>query len=261
MTDLPGYVRLVRAPNPGPMTLEGTNTWLLGDPEQGPPLVVDPGPAISGHLEAVLAAAGGRLAGIVLTHRHADHSEGAAELARRAGCGVRALDPRFRVGADGLDDGAQIDVAAVSLTVHHTPGHTSDSCSLLLRGLDGVARVLTGDTVLGRGTSVITHPDGDVGAYLASLDRLQRLVADEGVVALLPGHGPQVDDPAERLEQYRQHRQRRLAEVRAALAAGARTPAEVVDRVYADVDPSVRPAAEQSVRSQLSYLASLSAGS
>jgi glyoxylase-like metal-dependent hydrolase (beta-lactamase superfamily II) len=261
VSGLPGYVRLVRAPNPGPMTLDGTNTWLVGDPEQGPPLVVDPGPAIAAHLEAVLAAAGGRLAGIVLTHRHADHSEGAAVLARQAGCGVRAVDPAFRLGPDGLEDGARIDVAAVTLTAHHTPGHTSDSCSLLLRGPDGATFVLTGDTVLGRGTSVITHPDGDLGAYLASLDRLQRLVADEAVVALLPGHGPLVRDPAERLEQYQQHRQRRLGEVRAALAAGARTPAEVVARVYGDVDPSVRPAAEQSVRSQLSYLTSLSAGS
>ncbi|WP_375426250.1 MBL fold metallo-hydrolase [uncultured Friedmanniella sp.] len=257
----PGYVRLVRAPNPGPMTLEGTNTWLVGDPDEGPPVVVDPGPAIAAHLDAVLAAAGGRLAGVILTHRHADHSEGAAELAGRAGCGVRALDPTFQRGPDGLPDGAVIVVGSVSLTVHHTPGHTSDSCSLLLRGRDGTAWLLTGDTVLGRGTTVITHPDGDLGAYLGSLDRLQRLVSEERVVALLPGHGPPVDDPVERLEHYVRHRRQRLAEVRAALADGARTPAEVVDRVYVGLDPSVRPAAEQSVRAQLHYLSSLSPGS
>lgn len=261
VTGLPGYLRLVRAPNPGPMTLEGTNTWLVGDPEQGPPVVVDPGPAIPTHLDAVLAAAGGRVAAVLLTHRHADHSEGAAELARRAGCGVRAVDPGFRLGPDGLEDGAEIVAGVVRLTVHHTPGHTSDSCSFLVQGPDGVTCLLTGDTVLGRGTSVITHPDGDLGDYLASLGRLRRLVTDEGVVALLPGHGLVVLDPGAHLEHYQRHRERRLAEVRAAVAAGARSPGEVVDLVYADIEPAVRPAAEQSVRSQLDYLASLSSGS
>ncbi len=254
MSPLPRHVRLVRAPNPGPMTLEGTNTWLVGDPEQGPPLVVDPGPGVRAHQEAVLEAAGGRLAGIVLTHRHADHSEGAADLARQAGCGIRAADPAYRLGPDGLDEGAEIRVPGCTLTAHRTPGHTSDSCSLLLRGPDGAAWLLTGDTVLGRGTSVIAHPDGDLGAYLSSLDRLQRLVADAGVIGLLPGHGPQVDDPAGWLEHYRQHRQERLAQVRQALAGGAHTASAVVDLVYVGLDSSVRPAAEQSVQSQMDYL-------
>ena len=255
---LPAYVQLVRAPNPGPMTLEGTNTWVVGDPREVSPVVVDPGPAVESHLAAVLAAAGGRLAGVVLTHRHADHAESAADLAARAGCGVRALDPQLQVGPDALADSAEVVVGGTTLTAYATPGHTSDSCSLLLRGPDGRAWLLTGDTVLGRGTSVITHPDGDLGAYLTSLERLQQLVADEPVAALLPGHGPLVEEPAAWLASYVKHRRERLDQVRAALAAGDLRVEEVADRVYAGLDPAVRPAAEQSIRSQLHYLSSQS---
>ncbi len=140
------------------------------------------------------------------------------------------------------------------MAVLATPGHTSDSRSLLLTGADGVVRLLTGDMVLGQGTTVITHPDGNLGAYLESLARLQHLVAERGVVEILPGHGPVVTDPAGWLAYYQDHRRERLDQVRAALADGARTPAEVVARVYADVDRRVWPAAEQSVRAQLDYL-------
>ena len=158
------HVQLIRAPNPGPMTLDGTNTWVIADQDEGA-LVVDPGPAIVAHLEAVLAACAPRLVTIVLTHRHLDHSEGAAMLAERAGCGVRAADPQFRMGPDGLTVGSCC-VGALSLEVLETPGHTSDSRSLL-SGPDGVSRLITGDMVLGRGTTVITYPDGDLAAYFA----------------------------------------------------------------------------------------------
>jgi glyoxylase-like metal-dependent hydrolase (beta-lactamase superfamily II) len=247
------YVQLLRAPNPGPMTLEGTNTWVITDADEGA-LVVDPGPAIQVHLEAVLAACGQRLITIVLTHRHLDHSEGAALLAEQAGCGVRAADPQFRLGAEGLDGGERITLGTITLEVVETPGHTSDSRSLLLSGPDGVSRVLTGDMVLGRGTTVISYPDGDLAAYFHSLDLLQELVTARHVVELLPGHGPMVSDPMAWLSFYRRHREERLDQVRTALAAGDRTPSEVVARVYADVDRSLWPAAEQSVRSQLEYL-------
>jgi glyoxylase-like metal-dependent hydrolase (beta-lactamase superfamily II) len=247
------YVRLIRAPNPGPMTLDGTNTWVIADQHDGA-LVVDPGPAIEAHLEAVLAACGRRLVTIVLTHRHLDHSEGAAMLADRAGCGVRAADPDFRIGPDGLEGGQLIRVGALSLEVLETPGHTSDSRSLLLSAPDGVSRLITGDMVLGRGTTVITYPDGDLAAYFDSLDLLERLVITYNVAELLPGHGPIVADPLPWLSFYRGHRRERLDEIRAALAAGDRTAGEVVARVYADVDRSVWPAAEQSVRAQLDYL-------
>jgi glyoxylase-like metal-dependent hydrolase (beta-lactamase superfamily II) len=247
-------VQLVRAPNTGPMTLDGTNTWLVGPPANGPVAVVDPGPLIPAHLDAITAAAPGGIGVVLLTHRHLDHAESAAELARRAGCGVRAADPALRLGPDGLDDGDQVEVPGATLTVVSTPGHTSDSASLVMTGEDGITRVLSGDMVLGRGTTVITYPDGDLGAYLASLRRLRALVTERDVAEILPGHGPVVSDPAGWLTYYYQHRMQRLDQVRAALAAGARTPAEVVAMVYADVDRRVWPAAEQSVRAQLDYL-------
>jgi glyoxylase-like metal-dependent hydrolase (beta-lactamase superfamily II) len=249
----PAYIQLIRAPNPGPMTLDGTNTWMITDAEVGA-LVIDPGPAIESHLEAVLAACQPRLVMIILTHRHLDHSEGAAALAARGGCGVRSADPQFRIGTDGLDAGEQLTVGAITLEVLETPGHTSDSRSLLLSGPDRISRLITGDMVLGRGTTVITYPDGDLAAYFDSLDLLERLVAIRNVTELLPGHGPVVTEPAGWLSFYRRHRQERLDQVRAALAAGDRTPGEVVARVYADVDRGLWPAAEQSVRAQLDYL-------
>lgn len=251
------YIQLIRAPNPGPMTLEGTNTWVIADQRDGA-LVVDPGPAIEAHIEAILAACAPRLATIVLTHRHLDHSEAAAMLAERAGCGVRAADPQFRIGPDGLVGGQLIKVGGVlSLEVFETPGHTSDSRSLLLSAPDGISRLITGDMVLGRGTTVITYPDGDLAAYFDSLDLLERLVRTRNVAELMPGHGPIVADPLPWLSFYRHHRRERLKEIRAALAAGDRTASEIVARVYADVDRSVWPAAEQSVRAQLDYLGHL----
>ena len=253
LAELPSSLQLVRAPNPGPMTLEGTNTWILGDPTAGPPAVLDPGPAVASHVEAVLAACAGRISVILLTHRHRDHSEVAAQLAERAGCGVRAADPGLRVGPVGLADGDRLELPGISVEVVATPGHTSDSLSLLVVG-EGRPRLLTGDMVLGRGTTVITHPDGDLRAYLASLDRLEALVTERDVVEILPGHGPVVADPAGWLAFYRTHRLERLNQVRAALAGGARSPAQIVAAVYADVDRSVWPAAEQSVRAQLDYL-------
>jgi glyoxylase-like metal-dependent hydrolase (beta-lactamase superfamily II) len=175
-------------------------------------------------------------------------------LADRAGCGVRAADPQFRVGPDGLDDGERLTLGAITLEVFETPGHTSDSRSLLLSGPDQVNRLITGDMILGRGTTVITYPDGDLAAYFDSLDLFERLVRSRDVRELLPGHGPIVSEPTQWLSFYRQHRHERLDQVRAALAAGDRTPSEIVARVYADVDRSLWSAAEQSVRAQLEYL-------
>ena len=191
------------------------------------------------------------MAVVLLTHRHADHSEGAADFAASVGCAVRAVDPAFRVGDDGLDDGEVIEVDGLEICVVATPGHTSDSVSFLLLD-DG--SLLTGDTVLGRGTSVVAHPDGQLGPYLDSLRRLRDLAARGAATALLPGHGPVCDDPVEVLEGYLTHRAERLEMVRAAVAAGATTPRAVVETVYADVDRSVWPAAERSVAAQLDYL-------
>jgi glyoxylase-like metal-dependent hydrolase (beta-lactamase superfamily II) len=244
----------VLAPNPSPMTLDGTNTWVLSAPGSTQALVVDPGPDDEGHLRAVLAAVqerGARVVAVLLTHGHADHSAGARRLAQWAGVGVRALDPAHTLGSDGLVDGDTVEVDDLRLDVVGTPGHTSDSLSFVLRG-DGA--LLTGDTVLGRGTSVVAHPDGRLGAYLGSLQRLEELAHALELVAVLPGHGPVLDAPAAVLGYYLTHRQQRLDQVRAALSAGARTAPEVVAVVYADVDRSLWWAAELSVRAQLEYL-------
>ncbi|HTL23613.1 MAG TPA: MBL fold metallo-hydrolase [Mycobacteriales bacterium] len=232
------------APNPGPMTLDGTNTWLLRDPASESAIVVDPGPLIEGHLQAV--AAHGPVAVILLTHGHYDHSEGAARLAELTGAPVRALDPRHRLGDEGLTDGDVVAAAGLEVRVAHTPGHSSDSLSFVLPDA-----VLTGDTILGRGTTVVAHPDGVLADYLASLLRLR----DLGHVAVLPGHGPELPDAQAAAQHYLDHREQRLEQVRAAVAAGAGTPRQVVELVYADVDRVLWPAAEMSVRAQLDYLA------
>jgi len=257
MTDLPPTIRRILAPNPGPMTLDGTNTWVVGLPG-APALVVDPGPLDEEHLRRVQREAG-EVAVIVLTHRHLDHSEGAFRFAELTGAGVRAADPPYAVVTDDCDgrlrDGQDLSTGGLSVRVLATPGHTSDSTSLLITSALG-AWLLTGDMVLGHGTTVITHPDGDLAAYLDSLAVMLAVVRECEVDAILPGHGPVVTDPVGVLTHYRQHRLERLEQVRAALRLGDQTPAEVVARVYADVDRSVWPAAEQSVSAQLDYLRS-----
>ena len=244
----------VLAPNPGPMTLDGTNTWVLSAPGDRAALVVDPGPEDEGHLRAVLAAVrarGAEVAAVLLTHGHPDHAEGARRFAELAGAGVRALDPAHRLGAEGLADGDVVEAGGLRLEVVGTPGHTADSLSFLLPEEGGL---LTGDTVLGRGTTVVAHPDGVLAAYLDSLERLRDAARERGLRRVLPGHGPVLDGPAEVLEGYLAHRRARLEQVRAAVDAGARTPREVVEVVYADVDRAVWPAAELSVRAQLAHL-------
>jgi glyoxylase-like metal-dependent hydrolase (beta-lactamase superfamily II) len=246
-------VRCLLAPNPSLMTLDGTNTWLVAEPGSAAVIVIDPGPDDEGHLQrirAVVAERGQRVAGIVLTHRHPDHSAGAPRLAELTGAAVRAVDPSCRLGSEGLVAGDVIDGGGCELRVIATPGHTDDSVSLHLPA-DNV--VLTGDTVLGRGTAVIAD-DGSLGDYLDSLQRLRALSEETGLSALLPGHGPLLADPAGVLDFYLAHRAERLDEVRAAIAAGDRTPAEIVPRVYAAVDPALWPFAQSSVRAQLRYL-------
>ena len=234
---------VVLAPNPGPMTLDGTNSWVLRAPGEEHCVVVDPGPLVEEHLARLAAA--GPVRTVLLTHGHADHSAGAARLAALTGAPVRALDPAHRLGEEGLGEGDVVAAAGLELRVLATPGHTADSLSLVLDDA-----VLTGDTVLGRGTTVVAHPDGVLADYLDSLERLREL----GDRTVLPGHGPELPSAGAAAEAYLAHRRDRLEQVRAALAAGARTPAEVVERVYADVDRALWPAAELSVRAQLHHL-------
>ena len=242
------------APNPSPMTLDGTNTWLIAEPGSASVVVVDPGPDDERHLRRVHAeaiAGDRRVATILLTHGHPDHSAGAARLAGLAGAPVRAADPAHRLGAEGLADGNVVTAAGCELRVVASPGHSGDSVCLLLPA-DGA--LFTGDTVLGRGTTVIAA-DGNLGDYLRTLGQLRDLAGAREVGLLLPGHGPMLTDPLGTLDYYLAHREERLEQVRAALAAGAKTPAEIVAMTYTDVDPSVWPAAEWSVRAQLDYLA------
>lgn len=252
------YATLLLAPNPSPMTLDGTNTWVLGEPGARAVAVVDPGPRIEVHLSAVAAAvrdAGAQVELVLLTHGHADHSEGAADFAALTGAPVLALDPAHRIGGgQGLHDGDVLQAGNVQIRVVGTPGHTSDSLSFVLP--DGA--LVTGDTVLGRGTTVVAHPDGSLSDYLHSLRMLREVLEGSAAAGtepvILPGHGPVVHDALRRVDDYLRHRAERLDQVRGACEAGARTPAEVVRAVYADIDPALFGAAELSVRAQLEYL-------
>ena len=240
----------VLADNPGIMTLDGTNTWIVREPGASRSVVVDPGPDDEEHLRAVVAAAGD--VGLVLfTHRHHDHTDALARIVELTGAPTRSIDPEFSRGAEPLVDGETIDVDGLTIEVVATPGHTTDSTCFLI----GTERsLLTGDTILGRGTTVIAHPDGVLGPYLDSLAHIRELV-DEGLVErFLPGHGPVVDAPAEVVDFYLEHRAERLDQVRAAVDTGATTARQVVERVYRDVDESLWGAAELSVAAQLEHL-------
>jgi glyoxylase-like metal-dependent hydrolase (beta-lactamase superfamily II) len=233
--------------NPSAMTLDGTNTWLLRAPGSAECVIVDPGTPDVAHLERVSAAAG-PVSLILITHQHPDHVGGAAWTAERTGAPVRAFDQRLCINADPLRDGEVVAAGGLSLTVVHTPGHTADSVCVEVAH-QGVAAVLTGDTVLGRGTTVVF----DLGDYL---DSLRALAAAAPGTAVLPGHGPELPDLAVTATEYLAHREERLDQVRAALRElGAdASPRAVVEVVYADVDPSLWGPAEWSVQAQLDYL-------
>lgn len=246
-------------PNPSPMTLTGTNTWILTEPGSQHCVVVDPGPLDESHLQSVLARvtdAGSQVALTLLTHRHDDHAESATRFAELTGSPVRAIGR----GHDDLGDGDRLTVGGLEMVVVATPGHTGDSVSFLL---PGEQLLLTGDTILGRGSTVVAHPDGQLSAYLESLDRLEVLTGTQQVTALAPGHGPPVPDAAAAVRRYIQHRADRLDQVREALdqlrqqsrEQGRAVADAVVERVYADVPRAVWPAARLSVMAQLEYLA------
>lgn len=237
---------LVRAENPSPMTLDGTNTYVLRAPGARGAVVVDPGPLDEVHLAAVAALGAVQL--ILLTHGHPDHAEGAHLFQEMTGAPMAAVLPRLVVSGQPLRGGESYDAGGLTVLVVATPGHTSDSVSFVVAGDEPA--LLTGDTILGRGTTVVAHPDGRLAHYLDSLARLR----DLGPLLLLPGHGPVRSDAAALATEYLAHRQLRLDQVRAAVAAGDRSARDVVRRVYVDVDPSLWPAAELSVRAQLDYL-------
>lgn len=244
--------------NPGPMTLDGTQTFVIATPQGA--VVVDPGDDDAAHQGALAALGPVRL--ILVTHRHHDHTGGLARLRALTGAPSRGFSPEFSVGAPPLTDAELIPLdhaasgGALDLRVLATPGHTSDSVSLVLERAGEALAVLTGDTILGRGTTIIDHPDGRLGDYLGSLERLRAL----GPVPTLPAHGG-FPGPVDALAQaYLDHRLGRLRQVldaaRGLSASGkAVDVGAVTDVVYAEVDASVRPAAEHTVSAQLALLA------
>lgn len=245
------HATCVLAPNPSPWTLDGTNTWILGARDV---VIIDPGPDEASHREAVmdsLTSRDQRCIGIVLTHGHLDHSAGARAMADALHVGVRALDPHHRWGTEGLADGDVIPLDATELRVVGTPGHSGDSVSLIDTS-DGT--LVTGDTILGRGTTLVAWPDGTLGDYLDSLARLRDRAQDHGLDRILPGHGPVLSDPVGVITAYLDHRHARLAEVRAVYDSGVTAPQDIVAVVYADVPREVWPAAELTVRAQIAYL-------
>ncbi|MDV3222041.1 MBL fold metallo-hydrolase [Intrasporangium sp.] len=232
------------------MTLDGTNTWILAEPGSSEAVVIDPGPLDEAHLARVIdrvEEGGRRVALTLLTHGHLDHAESADRFHELTGAPVRA----FGRGHDDVAPGEVIRVGGLELVAVATPGHTGDSYSFLV---PADTALLTGDTVLGRGTTVVAWPDGHLESYLESLQRIEAMTRTGQVASILPGHGPFVEDAAATVTFYLRHRAERLEQVRAALAAGDTTAREVVERVYADVPRSVWGAAEMSVQAQLAYL-------
>lgn len=253
MTAGPGILRPVTptasvllCDNPGPLTLEGTNTWVLSGPSSDEIVIVDPGPDHDAHIERLAAL--GRIPLVLISHRHGDHTDGIDKIVARTGATVRAVGSGFLRGmGDHLIDGEVIEAAGLRITVLATPGHTADSVSFILDDA-----VLTADTILGRGTTVIDDEDGSLADYLESLRRLQSL----GRRAVLPGHGPELEDLSAVAARYLTHRQQRLEQVRHALRTLGEdtTPRQVVEFVYTDVDEKLWEPAESSVRAQLAYL-------
>lgn len=234
-------VTRVLAPNPGVYTLEGTNTWVVGSE---PSIVIDPGPDLPAHL-ADVAREAGRVGAVLVTHDHPDHAPGALPFAEMVGAPVYA----YRLaGAQELRAGQRVRAGTLDLTAIHTPGHTSDHVAFFE---PGSGALFTGDAVVGRGTSFIDPPDGNLVQYLRSLTRMEEL----GPRTIYPGHGPVVVRAEEKIREYLAHREERELQVLTALADGPRTIAEMVEVIYVDHPKDVHPLAARSVLAHLLKLA------
>jgi glyoxylase-like metal-dependent hydrolase (beta-lactamase superfamily II) len=245
---LEDLVTRVLAPNPGLMSLDGTNTYIVHAPGTAQAAIVDPGPADPGHLarvESALASLDARCRWILVTHHHIDHAEAALPWAARLGATVAAGSTTV-AGPGGrlLAAGDTVELPGTRIDVVGTPGHCSDHLAFRLES----GTVLVGDHILGRGTSVITYPEGDLLAYLDSLRR----VHDLGPDALYPGHGPEMrSDPSAVIEYYLAHRQFREQQILVALGGGPLGVRAIVEHVYAGTDRGLLGAAEQSTRAAL----------
>jgi glyoxylase-like metal-dependent hydrolase (beta-lactamase superfamily II) len=231
-----GVVRL-RADNPSPLTLSGTNTWIVG---RDPAYVVDPGPALQEHLTRIVAAvdARGGLGGIALTHDHADHSEGIAGLRERCPAPLAAARGEADVK---LGDGTRFGPFEALSTPGHAPDHFALICG---------RACFTGDAVLGEGSVFIAPDPGALAGYLAGLQRLRERDLD----VLCPGHGPPIWEPQAKLDEYIEHRLQRERLLLAALAAGRRSTPELLDAAWSDVPAELRPVATISLRAHLDKL-------
>jgi glyoxylase-like metal-dependent hydrolase (beta-lactamase superfamily II) len=232
--------------NPGLMTLDGTNTWVLRGRGSDELVIVDPGPDDDEHITRIATL--GKIPLVLISHKHEDHTGAIDKIVDRTGAVVRSVGSGFLRGLGGpLAEGEVIDAAGLRITVMATPGHTADSVSFLLDDA-----VLTADTVLGRGTTVIDNEDGSLGEYMESLRRLHEL----GKRTVLPGHGPDLDDLEAVSAMYLTHREERLDQVRDALRAlgDDASARQIVEHVYTDVDEKLWDAAEWSVQAQLDYL-------
>lgn len=242
-------VSCVRADNPSPMTYTGTNTWILAEAESPECIVIDPAPA-GDHVQDVLDACvneGLRVGAVVCTHMHADHTEGAEQLADMTGTCVHApFDGTLQPGSfQPVQNGPALRVVAL-------PGHSSDSVGLVYPADHAM---FVGDVVFKHGPTVVYYPDGNLTDYMRSLDAIEQIVRDEGIRVLYPGHGHPITDPLPIIEATRQHRLDRLQQIEDALANGvARDADALVDAVYVDIDPALRDAALRSVKAQLLYL-------
>lgn len=251
---------VVLCPNPGYGSLEGTNSWVIRAPEDEKSIVIDPGPEDEGHLN-VLHSKAQEVGLTLLTHRHHDHADGASRFRQLTGAPVRAFDARYcEAGGAKLRHGEIINLDGVTpqIEVVHTPGHTADSTSFFIWGgephnsvLEGI---VTGDTIAGRLTTMISETDGDLADYLATLQLLEERGRD---IPLLPGHGPEGKDVAAFARKYIERREYRLKQIREIWAERGRDieVGDLVNQMYDDVDPVLRGAAEQSTRVALRYLA------
>ncbi|HEX3581740.1 MAG TPA: MBL fold metallo-hydrolase [Thermoanaerobaculia bacterium] len=229
-------IRSITAPNPGPFTLDGTNTYLVGEH-----VVIDPGPNIESHVDALRAAVP-ELATILITHRHADHAPAAVPL--RQATGARIVAPRNVLPeTDEIIAGGEV---VEGLEVIATPGHTNEHVCFLSPDGD----LFTGDTILGFGTTAIFPPDGDMGDYIASLRKLRAREPRR----IFPAHGPVRDDAVALIDEYIAHRLDREQQVIAALGRGARTIEELRQAIYPDLDPRLRGAAEVQIQAHLHKL-------
>ncbi|AIN82498.1 MULTISPECIES: MBL fold metallo-hydrolase [Corynebacterium] len=251
-------VGVVLCPNPSYSSLEGTNSYVIKAEGDSRSIVIDPGPEDEGHLN-VLQRYAGDVALILLTHRHGDHADGAARFRQLTGAPIRELESQYCAGGqDPLVDGERIVLDGVTpqIEVVATPGHTADSVCYFIHtgdGEDDVEGIVTGDTIAGRHTTMISETDGDLGKYMETLEMLD--TRGKGV-RLLPGHGADLPDITVMTQKYIERRKLRLQQVKDAVAklGDEATVDQIVDEIYTDVDPVLRHAAEQSTRVTLRYL-------